>query len=142
MILGLITGTIKATNSWDYPLAILIVLISIILLNIYGFGSNKFKIVKTIVYFSIYFVFSKLLFLNFDNSFIMPEFALSISKWKTPFWATLEILFLPISLLLFLIILGIYGCNKAKTVLICGDHICINKAEAEKKADTPKEATA
>ena len=34
-------------------------------------------------------------------------------------------------LLLFLIILGIYGCNKPKTVLICGDHICVNKAEAE-----------
>ena len=24
-----------------------------------------------------------------------------------------------------------YGCNKPKTVLICGDHVCINKAEAE-----------
>ena len=24
-----------------------------------------------------------------------------------------------------------YACNKAKTVLICGDHVCINKAEAE-----------
>ena len=23
------------------------------------------------------------------------------------------------------------SCNKAKTVLICGDHVCINKAEAE-----------
>ena len=34
-------------------------------------------------------------------------------------------------LLLFLIILGIYGCNKPKTVLICGDHVCVNKAEAE-----------
>ena len=34
-------------------------------------------------------------------------------------------------LLLFLIILNIYGCNKPKTVLICGDHVCINKAEAE-----------
>ena len=34
-------------------------------------------------------------------------------------------------LLLFLIILGIYGWNKPKTVLICGDHICVNKAEAE-----------
>ena len=33
-------------------------------------------------------------------------------------------------LLLFLIILTIYGCNKPKTVLICGDHVCINKAEA------------
>ena len=34
-------------------------------------------------------------------------------------------------ILLFLIILAIYGCNKPKTVLICGDHVCINKAEAE-----------
>ena len=34
-------------------------------------------------------------------------------------------------LLLFLIILTIYGCNKPKTVLICGDHVCVNKAEAE-----------
>ena len=24
-----------------------------------------------------------------------------------------------------------YGCNKPKTVLICGDHVCVNKAEAE-----------
>ena len=34
-------------------------------------------------------------------------------------------------LLLFLIMLTIYGCNKPKTVLICGDHVCINKAEAK-----------
>ena len=34
-------------------------------------------------------------------------------------------------LLLFLTILTIYGCNKPKTVLICGDNVCINKAEAE-----------
>ena len=34
--------------------------------------------------------------------------------------------------LLFLIILiTIYGCSKPKTVLICGDHICVNKVEAE-----------
>ena len=33
---------------------------------------------------------------------------------------------------LFLIVLLLfYGCNKPKTVLICGDHICVNKAEAE-----------
>ncbi len=32
---------------------------------------------------------------------------------------------------LLLIILVIYGCNKTKTVLICGDHVCINKEEAE-----------
>ena len=31
----------------------------------------------------------------------------------------------------FLVILTIYGCNNPKTVLICGDHVCINKAEAE-----------
>ena len=24
-----------------------------------------------------------------------------------------------------------YGCNKPKTVLICGDHVCVNNAEAE-----------
>ena len=34
-------------------------------------------------------------------------------------------------LVLLLIMLNIYGCNKPKTVLICGDHVCINKAEAE-----------
>ena len=34
-------------------------------------------------------------------------------------------------LLLFLTILAMYGCNKPKTVLICGDHVCVNKAEAE-----------
>ena len=34
-------------------------------------------------------------------------------------------------LLLFLIILTVYSCNKPKTVLICGDHVCVNKAEAE-----------
>ena len=34
--------------------------------------------------------------------------------------------------LLFLIVLLLFNsCNKPKTVLICGDHICINKAEAE-----------
>jgi len=32
---------------------------------------------------------------------------------------------------LFSIILIMNSCNKPKTVLICGDHICINKAEAE-----------
>ena len=34
-------------------------------------------------------------------------------------------------LLLLLIMLSVYGCNKPKTVLICGDHVCVNKAEAE-----------
>ena len=30
-----------------------------------------------------------------------------------------------------LIFLMFYGCNKPKTVLICGDHVCVNKDEAE-----------
>ena len=34
-------------------------------------------------------------------------------------------------LLFFFLILAMYGCNKPKTVLICGDHVCVNKAEAE-----------
>jgi len=34
-------------------------------------------------------------------------------------------------ILFFLIVLTVYGCNKPKTVLICGDHVCVNKAEAE-----------
>ena len=34
--------------------------------------------------------------------------------------------------LFFLIILFcLNGCNKPKSVLICGDHVCINKAEAK-----------
>jgi hypothetical protein len=31
----------------------------------------------------------------------------------------------------FIIILFLHGCSKPKTVLICGDHICVNKKEAE-----------
>ncbi len=34
-------------------------------------------------------------------------------------------------ILFFFIIIATYACNKPKTVLICGDHVCINKAEAE-----------
>mgnify|MGYP006101618247 FL=1 len=33
--------------------------------------------------------------------------------------------------LLFIFLLSLLGCNKPKTVLICGDHVCVNKAEAE-----------
>ena len=33
--------------------------------------------------------------------------------------------------ILFLIFLFLQSCSKPKTVLICGDHICINRAEAE-----------
>ena len=34
-------------------------------------------------------------------------------------------------LLLFFIFLFLVNCSKPKTVLICGDHVCVNKAEAE-----------
>ena len=34
-------------------------------------------------------------------------------------------------LIFFTILLSFYGCNKPKSVLICGDHVCINKAEAK-----------
>ena len=34
-----------------------------------------------------------------------------------------------LSLLIFFLLLS--NCSKPKTVLICGDHICINKSEAE-----------
>jgi hypothetical protein len=33
-------------------------------------------------------------------------------------------------LIFLLAIFTIYGCSKPKTVLICGDHVCVNKAEA------------
>ena len=32
---------------------------------------------------------------------------------------------------LLLVVFIMVGCSKPKTVLICGDHVCINKAEAE-----------
>ena len=34
-------------------------------------------------------------------------------------------------LILFFIIFFLTNCSKPKTVLICGDHICVNKSEAE-----------
>ena len=30
-----------------------------------------------------------------------------------------------------IVLLLLVSCNKAKTVLICGDHVCVNKAEAK-----------
>ena len=33
--------------------------------------------------------------------------------------------------LILLLFLFLYSCSKPKTVLICGDHICVNKTEAE-----------
>ena len=33
--------------------------------------------------------------------------------------------------ILVLILTFLLGCNKPKTVLICGDHVCVNKAEAK-----------
>ena len=34
-------------------------------------------------------------------------------------------------LLLFCVLMFLQNCSKPKTVLICGDHICVNKAEAK-----------
>ena len=34
-------------------------------------------------------------------------------------------------ILIFITSFLLVSCNKPKTVLICGDHICINKKEAE-----------
>tara|TARA_A100001011_G_C14135221_1_gene767258 strand:- start:422 stop:979 length:558 start_codon:yes stop_codon:yes gene_type:complete len=34
-------------------------------------------------------------------------------------------------IIFFTMLLTLYGCNNPKTVLICGDHVCVNKAEAE-----------
>ena len=34
-------------------------------------------------------------------------------------------------LLIFIVFLILSACSKPKTVLICGDHICVNNKEAE-----------
>ena len=34
-------------------------------------------------------------------------------------------------IILILIFLSLVSCSKPKTVFICGDHICVNKAEAQ-----------
>ena len=34
-------------------------------------------------------------------------------------------------IILFILILFVTNCSKPKTVLICGDHVCINKSEAK-----------
>ena len=36
------------------------------------------------------------------------------------------------NIILIFILFFLYSCNKPKTVLICGDHVCVNKAEAKK----------
>ena len=36
-----------------------------------------------------------------------------------------------LKLFLIISIFVLYGCSKPQTVLICGDHICVNKSEAE-----------
>ena len=35
------------------------------------------------------------------------------------------------NILLFIVILFLLSCSKPKTVLICGDHVCVNKKEAQ-----------
>ena len=40
------------------------------------------------------------------------------------------------------VILFLANCSKPKTVLICGDHICVNKAEADEHAKALQDAGA
>ena len=127
LFLALLTGTIKATNSWDYPLAVLIVLFSIIMLNYYGLGSGRFKFFKSTFYFIFYFLSSIVLFYNFDNSFIMPEFALSFSNWKTPFLAMIQILFLPLALFITFAFLYLKNFRNKLKVLYSDFSITLNK---------------
>ena len=35
------------------------------------------------------------------------------------------------SLLIIVVLFSLSNCNKPKTVMICGDHVCVNKAEAK-----------
>ena len=43
---------------------------------------------------------------------------------------------------LLLILFSIISCSKPKVVLICGDHICVNKDEAEQAKSQLEEAGA
>ena len=104
VFLSFLTGLIKATNSWDYPLAIMIVSSSIILLNFTSNDKFNFKIIKSAIYLIFYLLISRLLFINFDLHFIMPDLSLSLSSWKTPILSFLQILFLPITLFFIFII--------------------------------------
>ena len=45
-------------------------------------------------------------------------------------------------ILIFLLILFINGCSKPKAVLICGDHVCINKDEAQQFLEINKKKIA
>lgn len=109
LFLALITGAIKATNTWDYPLGVIIVSSSIFLSTFLSGGKLNIRFLRFILYLSFYYFVSKILFLNFENNFIMPEFGISFSQWKTPVIIMLEILFVPISLSLIFIISYIYN---------------------------------
>tara|TARA_Y100001960_G_scaffold117965_1_gene126254 strand:+ start:106 stop:4317 length:4212 start_codon:yes stop_codon:yes gene_type:complete len=114
--LSFLTGLIKATNSWDYPLAIMIVSTSILILNFTSNDKLTYKIVKSAIYLIFYMIISRLLFLNFDLNFIMPDLSLSLSTWKTPILSFLQILFLPITL--FFIYLTFYFHNLRSRIQI------------------------
>jgi len=109
LFLALITGAIKATNTWDYPLGVIIVSSSIFLSSLLSGGKLNIRFLRFILYFSFYYFMSKILFLNFENNFIMPEFGISFSEWKTPIIIMLEILFVPITLSFIFIIIYIYN---------------------------------
>jgi len=98
LFLSLITGAIKATNTWDYPLGLIIVFFSILFSTFLSEGKINIRLIRFVLYFSFYYLMSSFLFYNFENNFIMPEFGLSFSKWKTSSIIMLEILFVPIIL--------------------------------------------
>ena len=97
--LALLTGCIQATNTWDYPLSLFIVFVSIFFSFIFLDIKNYDKFKKIILYSLFYFLMTKILFYNFDQNFIMPEVGISLSSWKTPIISIIQISFLPITII-------------------------------------------
>ena len=98
--LALLTGCIQGTNTWDYPLSLFIVLVSIFFSFIF-LDIKKYDKFKKIIFYSLfYFIMTKILFYNFDQNFIMPEVGISLSNWKTPIFSIVQISFLPIAIIL------------------------------------------
>jgi len=103
-LLGLLVGGIRATNTWDYPVSLVIVFSSIFFAIFFAYKDLRNKITPFIMYCLVFFISSKLFFYNFENNLIMPNINFEISKWRTPFYLFLEIYFFPILVIL------IYSC--------------------------------
>ena len=94
--LALITGSIQATNTWDYPISITIVFISIIFSTLFS-GAQKLEKIRFLVFYgSFYFFMTKILFYDFEKNFIMPNLGISFSSWQTPIFSIFQISYLPI----------------------------------------------